>query len=69
MPPPFSAKIVRSSDVFKLDLFRDKVLFCTGGGSGICRSMTEAMVCGEVTEIMTSSYGSLQASNCNNHAV
>jgi len=25
-------------------LFRGKVLFCTGGGSGICRGMTEAMM-------------------------
>jgi len=27
-----------------MDLFKGKVLFCTGGGSGICRSMTEALM-------------------------
>ncbi|KAJ6629399.1 2,4-dienoyl-CoA reductase [Mycena sp. CBHHK59/15] len=34
----------RSDSVFKPDLFKGKVLFCTGGGSGICRGMTEAMM-------------------------
>jgi peroxisomal 2,4-dienoyl-CoA reductase len=33
-----------STDVFKPDIFKGKVLFCTGGGSGICRGMTEAVV-------------------------
>lgn len=36
--------VVDSTAVFKDDLFRNKVLFCTGGGSGICRVMTEAVV-------------------------
>jgi hypothetical protein len=36
--------IVDSTSVFKADIFKGKVLFCTGGGSGICRGMTEAMV-------------------------
>ncbi|KAF9526792.1 2,4-dienoyl-CoA reductase [Crepidotus variabilis] len=33
-----------SSSVFKEDIFHGKVLFCTGGGSGICRGMTEAIM-------------------------
>jgi hypothetical protein len=36
--------IVDSTSIFKPDIFKGKVLFCTGGGSGICRGMTEAMV-------------------------
>ena len=35
---------VDSTVVFKDDIFKNKVLFCTGGGSGICRVMTEAVV-------------------------
>ena len=31
-------------DVFKRDIFKGKVLFCTGGGSGIGKVMTEAVV-------------------------
>ena len=38
-PPP-----VESTAVFKDDLFKGKVLFCTGGGSGICKAMTQAVV-------------------------
>lgn len=38
------APIVDSTAVFKPDIFKGKVLFCTGGGSGICRGMTEAVV-------------------------
>jgi len=41
---PYTAPITNSLDVFKADLFVGKVLFCTGGGSGICRGMTEAMM-------------------------
>ena len=33
-----------STSVFKEDIFKGKVLFCTGGGSGICKAMTEAVV-------------------------
>ena len=33
-----------SSAVFKNDIFKGKVLFCTGGGSGICKAMTESVV-------------------------
>jgi hypothetical protein len=36
--------VVDSTAVFKDDLFRNKILFCTGGGSGICRVMTGAVV-------------------------
>ncbi|KAI0735987.1 NAD(P)-binding protein [Earliella scabrosa] len=38
-PPP-----VDSTAVFKNDIFKGKVLFCTGGGSGICKGMTEAVM-------------------------
>ena len=31
-------------DVFKPDIFKGKVLFCTGGGFEIGRAMTEAVV-------------------------
>ncbi|KAF8154902.1 2,4-dienoyl-CoA reductase [Crassisporium funariophilum] len=41
---PYVVPIVESTSVFKPDIFRGKVLFCTGGGSGICRGMTEAMM-------------------------
>ncbi|THH23275.1 hypothetical protein EUX98_g7904 [Antrodiella citrinella] len=36
---------VDSTAVFKENIFNGKVLFCTGGGSGICKGMTEAVVC------------------------
>ena len=36
--------VVDSAAVFKDDIFKNKVLLCTGGGSGICRVMTEAVV-------------------------
>ncbi len=36
--------VVDSMAVFKDGLFKNRVLFCTGGGSGICRVMTEAVV-------------------------
>ena len=36
--------VVDSTAVFKEDIFKGKVLFCTGGGSGICRGMTEAVM-------------------------
>ena len=36
--------VVDSTAVFKNNIFENKVLFCTGGGSGICRVMTEAVV-------------------------
>jgi hypothetical protein len=41
---PYVTPTADSTAVFKPDIFKGKVLFCTGGGSGICRGMTEAMV-------------------------
>ncbi|KAI7859320.1 NAD(P)-binding protein [Circinella umbellata] len=35
---------VDTTQIFKTDIFNGKVLLCSGGGSGICRGMTEAMV-------------------------
>ncbi|EJD04629.1 NAD-binding protein [Fomitiporia mediterranea MF3/22] len=35
---------VDSTAIFQPNLFSGKVLFCTGGGSGICRTMTEAIM-------------------------
>lgn len=43
-PDPYVAPVVDSTAVFKDDIFKGKVLFCTGGGSGICRGMTETVV-------------------------
>ena len=43
-PSPYEVPIVESTSIFKPDIFKGKVVFCTGGGSGICRGMTEAMV-------------------------
>ena len=43
-PSPHEVPIVESTSIFKPDIFKGKVVFCTGGGSGICRGMTEAMV-------------------------
>ncbi|TRM56294.1 hypothetical protein BD626DRAFT_560850 [Schizophyllum amplum] len=43
-PTAYIAPVVDSTEVFKPDIFKGKVLFCTGGGSGICRAMTEAIM-------------------------
>ena len=43
-PTAVRAGFVNSESVFKPDIFMGKVLFCTGGGSGICKEMTYAMV-------------------------
>ncbi|KZT00895.1 NAD(P)-binding protein [Laetiporus sulphureus 93-53] len=40
----YVSPIVDSTTVFKNDIFKGKVLFCTGGGSGICKAMTEAVM-------------------------
>ncbi|KAI0056883.1 NAD(P)-binding protein [Artomyces pyxidatus] len=42
--PGATVPVIDSTAVFKEDIFRNKVLFCTGGGSGICRVMTEAVL-------------------------
>ncbi|EGG12662.1 uncharacterized protein MELLADRAFT_41456 [Melampsora larici-populina 98AG31] len=39
-----SVSPVLSNTVFKDDIFRGKVLFCTGGGTGICKKMVEAVM-------------------------
>ncbi|KAI8093445.1 NAD-P-binding protein [Halteromyces radiatus] len=38
------SSVVDTTQIFKENLFAGKVLLCSGGGSGICRGMTEAMV-------------------------
>ncbi|KAG6827384.1 hypothetical protein H0H92_011982 [Tricholoma furcatifolium] len=43
-PSAYIVPQVDSTAVFKADIFKGKVLFCTGGGSGICRGMTEAIM-------------------------
>ncbi|CAL1697170.1 unnamed protein product [Somion occarium] len=43
MTAKFVAEVIDSTAVFKETIFDGKVLFCTGGGSGICKRMTEAM--------------------------
>ncbi|KIK67012.1 hypothetical protein GYMLUDRAFT_156656 [Collybiopsis luxurians FD-317 M1] len=43
-PPIFLAPVIDSTSTFKDDIFKGKVLFCTGGGSGICKGMTEAIM-------------------------
>ena len=35
---------VDTTQIFKDDIFKGKVLLCSGGGSGICRGMTEQIV-------------------------
>ncbi|KAJ3809671.1 hypothetical protein EV368DRAFT_42645 [Lentinula lateritia] len=43
-PTSYIAPLGDSTSTFKEDIFKGKVLFCTGGGSGICRGMTEAVM-------------------------
>lgn len=38
-PRIFQTPVADSTTVFSKDLFKGKVLFCTGGGSGICYGM------------------------------
>lgn len=40
----FQTNTVNKMDVFRPNLFEGKVLFCTGGGSGICKVITQMMV-------------------------
>ncbi|CAL1697168.1 unnamed protein product [Somion occarium] len=44
MTAKFVAEVIDSTAVFKETIFDGKVLFCTGGGSGICKRMTEAVM-------------------------
>lgn len=44
MSDPFKHAAVPPTDVFKPDLFKNKVAFVTGGGSGICYALTEALM-------------------------
>jgi peroxisomal 2,4-dienoyl-CoA reductase len=41
---PYTSPYNLSTSTFKDNIFDGKVLFCTGGGSGICKGMVEAMV-------------------------
>jgi len=43
-PRIFKTVTAPSMEVFKPDLFKGKVLFCTGGGSGICKGMTQQIM-------------------------
>lgn len=43
-PQPFKHLAVPAQDVFKPDLFKDQVIFVTGGGSGICYKITETLM-------------------------
>ncbi|KAH7909091.1 hypothetical protein BJ138DRAFT_1011516 [Hygrophoropsis aurantiaca] len=43
-PKAFVVPVIDSTHVFLPNIFQGKVLFCTGGGSGICKSMTETMM-------------------------
>ncbi|TFY76528.1 hypothetical protein EWM64_g7483 [Hericium alpestre] len=43
-PVPYVQPVVKSTDIFKADIFKGKVLFCTGGGSGICKGMTKSVM-------------------------
>ena len=36
-----AASSVDTRQIFKDDIFKGKILLCSGGGSGICRDMTE----------------------------
>ncbi|KAE8271859.1 hypothetical protein A4X09_0g487 [Tilletia walkeri] len=44
MADPVVLSAVPSTDIFKDDIFKGKVLFCTGGGSGICYKIVERMM-------------------------
>jgi len=43
-PAPYTQPIVDTTSTFKEGIFNGKVLFCTGGGSGICKAMTKAVM-------------------------
>ncbi|KAG9095292.1 hypothetical protein FRC06_009954 [Ceratobasidium sp. 370] len=41
---PYITEYVPSTSTFKDNIFDGKVLFCTGGGSGICKGMVESLM-------------------------
>ncbi|CAG8485587.1 8189_t:CDS:10 [Ambispora leptoticha] len=43
-----------TTDIFKTDILKGKVAFVTGGGSGICRGMTEALLTHGASAVITS---------------
>lgn len=43
-PRIFQTKTLASQKVFQPDIFKGKVLFCTGGGSGICYGMVQQIM-------------------------
>ncbi|CAG8461558.1 15126_t:CDS:2 [Funneliformis caledonium] len=43
-----------TNKIFKEDILKDKVAFVTGGGSGICKGMTEAMIRHGAKAVITS---------------
>ncbi|KAJ8082761.1 peroxisomal 2 4-dienoyl-CoA reductase sps19 [Marasmius tenuissimus] len=43
-PQAYVQPVCDSTSIFKDDIFKGKVVFCTGGGSGICKGMTEALM-------------------------
>ncbi|KAL0959210.1 hypothetical protein HGRIS_014489 [Hohenbuehelia grisea] len=43
-PRAYVQPVVETTTIFNPAIFKGKVLFCTGGGSGICRGMTEAVM-------------------------
>ena len=51
-PAPFRAKLTNSESVFQPGIFKGKVLFCTGGGSGICKEMTYAVASSYVPTLL-----------------
>ncbi|WFD44886.1 2,4-dienoyl-CoA reductase [(2E)-enoyl-CoA-producing] [Malassezia psittaci] len=44
MAESYKHRAVPALDVFKPDIFKDKVVFVTGGGSGICYAVTETLM-------------------------
>ncbi|MEM1417920.1 MAG: SDR family oxidoreductase [Myxococcota bacterium] len=48
------ASVTAAGSVFRDDLFEGKVAFVTGGGSGICRGITEALMAHGADAVITS---------------
>lgn len=43
-PRIFKTVTAPSTSIFQKDIFKGKVLFCTGGGSGICYGMVQSIM-------------------------